>query len=554
MAGPFMPHPYLTAAHQIVFSLAHNIAEVSPRKALYPLLIVILITFAAMALISRRRGAAASPRGGSAAALSAFWMLFFSYGPVEQAAVSIFPAAGGTPFLAAWLAVSFFVVIGIARSARDFTKIDVALNFAAAALVILPAYNILIFEYTSRVPARPPAAPGQLGGGRPSAGAAADDGSASSAPLPDIYHIVFDGYPRADVLSEIYGFDNSGFIKYLERKGFFVASKSYANYATFTLHSVASYLNYGHYADILKGVGPDERSLDALIGLIQRNAAARYLRARGYEFISFNTLDCVIYTADTLLKPPEFRRGALADIYSDSFYNLLINKTPLAVYYRTVSKDFDFSLSEGLRSLCAYMFSTVPAARESAGMGSKGRKPVFVYAHFPVPHPPFVFDEKGESFAGWKYFDSAFGDANLIIKNGEARANYIKFYASQVRYVNSKAVEMIDAIIKNSAAPPVIIVQSDHGPGSDFNFSDITALTPRGLFERYAILNAYYIQGRPMDAAYLKKTGLHERITPVNTYRVLFNELFGAGMELLPDECFYATDKYPYNFTGIDIK
>jgi len=544
-AGPLLIHPYLMAAHQILFSLAHNIAEVRVHKIFYPLLITLLITFLFLFVSERMR----CGRSKSAAAGSIFWLLFFSYGPAEQLLISRLPSSAGFPFFLMWLVLAYFIMKKLSASSADFDKIGKIFNFTAAVMIILPLSNIFIFEYNSRanINARQVETQNKTGPASSTETPTALPSGASGG-SPDIYHIVFDGYPRADVLKEIYGFDNSDFINYLKNKGFFVADKSYANYGTFTLHSAASYLNYSYYPEILEGDQRGARSHDGLVNLIQHNAAARFLRRLGYTFISYNTLDCVIYTADILMKPPEFRRGFLTDIYSDSFYNLLINKTPLAIYYKNVSRDFDFSLSEGLRTLCAYMFGTV------SELGLRGGGPVFVYAHLPVPHPPFIFDDAGADFAGWKHFDSAFGDANLLVKNSAYRDKYIKFYINQVKFVNKKAVEMIEGIIKNSKEPPVIIIQSDHGPGSNFNFSDIHALTPRGLYERYAILNAYYFRGRAMNEAELKRTGLHERITPVNTYRVIFNEFFDAGLKMLTDECFYATDKFPYDFTGIEIK
>jgi hypothetical protein len=59
---------------------------------------------------------------------------------------------------------------------------------------------------------------------------------------PDIYYIILDGYARADVLSNLYGYDNSDFIKPLEQRGFNMASQSRSNYPR-TLLSLASSLN-----------------------------------------------------------------------------------------------------------------------------------------------------------------------------------------------------------------------------------------------------------------------------------------------------------------------
>ncbi len=47
---------------------------------------------------------------------------------------------------------------------------------------------------------------------------------------PDIYYIILDSYGRADMLKSVYGFDNSSFMNGLEQRGFFVASRSQANY------------------------------------------------------------------------------------------------------------------------------------------------------------------------------------------------------------------------------------------------------------------------------------------------------------------------------------
>ena len=66
--------------------------------------------------------------------------------------------------------------------------------------------------------------------------------SVAAADAPDIYVILLDGYARADVLSEYYGFDNGPFIQGLERRGFQVGAASEANY-TWTFLSLASTLN-----------------------------------------------------------------------------------------------------------------------------------------------------------------------------------------------------------------------------------------------------------------------------------------------------------------------
>ena len=82
---------------------------------------------------------------------------------------------------------------------------------------------------------------------------------------------------------------------------------------------------------------------------------------------------------------------------------------------------------------------------------------------------------------------------------------------------------MIDKIIANSSQPPIIILQADHGPAS---MLDQESLDNTNIKERMAILNALYLPG---DG----DKGLYPSITPVNTFRIIFNHYFGTNYSLL---------------------
>ena len=88
---------------------------------------------------------------------------------------------------------------------------------------------------------------------------------------------------------------------------------------------------------------------------------------------------------------------------------------------------------------------------------------------------------------------------------------------------------MVDQILQASETPPVIILQGDHGPwvGS--------------IPIRMQILNAYYLPG---DAT----RRLYPTISPVNSFRVALNEIFGLGLPLLEDVSYYSTYPKPYTF------
>ena len=58
-----------------------------------------------------------------------------------------------------------------------------------------------------------------------------------------------DGYARADILAELYAFDNSDFLNFLQDQGFRIASESTSNYIQTHL-SMSSALNMSYLDDI----------------------------------------------------------------------------------------------------------------------------------------------------------------------------------------------------------------------------------------------------------------------------------------------------------------
>ena len=108
--------------------------------------------------------------------------------------------------------------------------------------------------------------------------------------LPNIFFIILDGYARADVLSEIYQFDNTDFLNSLTDKGFFVANQARANYSQTSL-TLASSLNMKYLDDLVAG----EAFIEAndtlpLAKMINQSLVGRFLKQRGYKTVAFSSL------------------------------------------------------------------------------------------------------------------------------------------------------------------------------------------------------------------------------------------------------------------------
>jgi hypothetical protein len=126
-----------------------------------------------------------------------------------------------------------------------------------------------------------------------------------------------------------------------------------------------------------------------------------------------------------------------------------------------------------------------------------GRK--FVYAHLYITHQPFVFYPDGRFHLDLLQTDDAYRD--------------------QILFAQTRMIEIVKTILAKSEKEPIIILQGDH--------------SYREGIDRVKILNAYYLPDGGNE-------NLYETITPVNTFRVIFNTYFGGQYEMLPDISRYA--------------
>jgi hypothetical protein len=336
---------------------------------------------------------------------------------------------------------------------------------------------------------------------------------------PDIYYIILDGYARSDVMQELFNFDNTGFLDRLRHKGFFLARSSTSNYCQTPL-SLSSSLNLDYLDDLVSGSENDLTSLHELIG---RNRLAAMLRSLNYKFVTFSTgfEPSDVIDSDRYLSPYH---------QFTEYQRLLVDQTPLWAFLSLAESRDLFTQA---RDRTIYLLDHLPEVAEDP-------RPTFALAHIVCPHPPFLFGEKGQDVSrrDERYYLSDGCRYQGFTSNPEV---YIRGYRDQAIYITRRIEQVIDQILARSTEPPVLILQADHGSG--------LRLVPESkektdLHERMSILNAYYFPDHNYEA-------LYPEITPVNSFRVVLNNYFGAGLPLLPDRNFFSTWSHPFEFMDV---
>jgi len=337
----------------------------------------------------------------------------------------------------------------------------------------------------------------------------------SADELPDIYYIILDGYGRDDVLQDIYNFDNGPFLNSLKNQGFIVSNKSLANYKQ-TDFSLSSLLNMDYVNWIGEEIGVANDDYLPLYYILDHNRVFEQLHRIGYRIDTFTTgfQPTEFDTSDVILKPGN---------YPNNFEIMIINATPLCLFW-------DNQLYAIHRQRILYTLQNLAEAGEQDG-------PDFVFAHIAAPHPPFVFSANGEEVNPGHPYNNMDGSNFFVLGSVD---EYKSGYTNQLAFVSKQVLSAIDEIKQKSPNPPVIFIQGDHGPASEFNFD---VLETSNLSERYPILYTYY---NPCS-----NNQIPQDITPVNSFRYIFNTCFATNLSYLENKEYYSPMSLPYQFTDV---
>lgn len=338
---------------------------------------------------------------------------------------------------------------------------------------------------------------------------------ASTQLQPDIYYIILDGYGRADAIKQYFDFDNKEFLGFLESQGFYVASESSTNYAH-TYLSLASSLNMDYLDNLVPNINMDFQSPTLLRELIAENLVVKTLKNLGYTFITFSSG----YTPTDHLQSADIYYYQILGI--NNFEYRLLNNTLIRRLGIFLKLDF-YQLS---RERFIFNFSELPKIANIP-------EPTFTFLHVLSPHPPFIFGENGESVGQGKPFTLGDGSSFKGTKD-----EYKSGYINQLKFLNKSVQQVVRAILRDSKSTPIIILQSDHGSGLHLDWNSISN---SNMHERMSNFIAIYAP------TYVKQK-LYPTITPVNIFRVIFNEEFGDRYELLVDKSYFSLPEKPFMF------
>jgi hypothetical protein len=513
--GPLPVHPLLLGAFPVLFLFAQNIVQ---QVTLEPLVVPLAAAIAGAAVLLLAASTVLRDWLRGAFAASLLLVLFFSFGHVWNLLRGQLHER--TELVVAYALIAVVGLLLAWRGGRWVAPFTRAANVGAALLV---AFNVIRIA--------------QFALGAPTVSSAAAAGPVHiTTPVsqlerrPDIYYVILDRYSSASSLEKFYGFDNRPFLDELEGRGFVIADGSWANYVKTSL-SVLSSMNMDYLdGPALKQAGGE--SLGPVHSAFRNHLAAPVaLKGLGYEYVHIGSAwepTAKNIDADRLVRwrPGSEFTGALL---TTSAWSLTQPDVPL-------SKDPEAPtevplIREQLREDTIFQFDALEDAAARPG-------PTFVFAHILMPHNPWRFNADG-SAATEEQIASRSRDENFL---------------QHVQWTNRRVLEALDRILDvPPAEQPVVILQADEGQYPiryDMDQVGFDWLHARSdeIENKYAILNAVHTPG--VDPA---EAGFHDRISPVNEFRVVFNADFDAKLPLLPDITYLSPDAHRiYDFVKYD--
>ena len=517
----FIIHPILFSIFPVIFIFSENIHLLPVTEIFLPLVTIVGITVLVLFLSKNK----IEYRNKVALVISLIIVLFFTYGyfygiindaQLENSEISRHRYLLMPYFGLGIVGITFFI-----KSNRLFNNATTITNGIAISIIVIISMNIATDVSNGNFFGSP-----ELGNDEKFLGVGAQgpleefvidhdsnqDLRTESEKIqnikPDIYYIIPDEYPSNYALKQFFGFDNIEFLTFLETNDFHVVNNSFSNYPS-TIQSLTSSLNMEYLDTITEGVDADSKNYHLLNELLSDNLVMRKLSAQGYDVVNIGSL----WGPNGGFKNIKSNLCEFKEASRDSLSRQLIEKTMISYFYERY-----FEQLRRDQIICTY--------NEIELLSEEQNKPKFIFVHILSPHSPYIFGPNGEHIIpGNSINSSPWNERNA--------------HVNQVKFVNKNLIELITKLL-DSENKPIIILQGDTGSGSEIDWKSPSDVM---VIERMSNLNAIYFPNNDYNK-------IHD-LTPVNTFRIIFNEYFNEENMLYENRSYWSNSDKPYQYKDV---
>jgi hypothetical protein len=313
---------------------------------------------------------------------------------------------------------------------------------------------------------------------------------------PDIYYLIFDSYTSSKALKASWNFSNDSINSFLQQHNFKVTHNAHSAY-DFTSLSLNSTFNLNYLPLPAQALQHNLINFNYGRSILGNSLVMKWFDSQGYA-IDYLSLLSASHKNNAFypLAPDEplhwLRRQTIERVWLEpSLWNKLLSMLGLAK---------KGEVSPALQAIDDYNKKLLDTVAHLPAIGA----PRFLYAHFMLPHNPFIYKRDGSRRTAQ--------DA-VIMDEVKAKA----FYLDQLIYTNTYIQQLVNALLKDGKRNKVIIIQGDHG---------YREYLPSDPADRFAIFNAVYFGDG--DYSYISDSMLS-----VNTFRIVLNKYFNQHLKLI---------------------
>lgn len=332
--------------------------------------------------------------------------------------------------------------------------------------------------------------------------------AAAQAKHPNIYFLLFDEYLGNKFLQKNYNYDNKKLKSFLTKNDFFIPGLSRSNY-NYTPVSMASILNMNYLEG--KTIKENIATVDGAMGiaagnLIKKANAINFLRKNNYRIVNLSQFQIdkapeIITSYNTIPTKREI-------ISQQTFFNLILRKFGWYIDNEKWLDLIHFDMHDHKHYNHDTKEELIRKSRPDSNIS-----PQFVYAHFYMPHFPFLKDSLGRDI-NLKYLMKLITDIDTKNSNNNTYKLAHDLYLSYIKYTNIVLMDMVDKVIKNDPNA-ILMIMSDHGL--------------RMEAQEMIFNNQFYIRIPGSDYSNWPDT-----VDAVNAFRLLFNNEFNQKLDYLP--------------------